>query len=259
MADIDRTPFPVGGAFRDAGDVLIRRGPILFLLSALLAPPGTIAAAWLRQHALLPVTHVSTGSVFLFGLANGVLNWLAQAAPHALFIAAASWIVAETLEGRSPSVGETVGQGLRFFLPVLVAQGLYLLGALAGMILLIVPGIIVALMWIFVGQAVVIDRLSIVEAFRRSRALTKDHRWALLGLCAASTLAVVAVEWVIFQISTPTLAFVGAASAPINAYGVLPVLSGLTTPLSVAVMTALYIRLRGGHRGAADITAEVFA
>ncbi len=259
MADTARTPLVIGDAFRDAGEVLIRRGPVLWLLSALLVLPGTVGAAWLRQHAVLAVTDTSHGSVFLVGLANGSLNWLAQNTPYALFQAAASWAIAETLEDRSPSVGEIMTQGLRFFLPVLIAQGLYMLGAMAGMVLLIVPGIIAALMWIFVTQALVVERLGIVEAFKRSRALTKGHRWALLGLGVASTLIVVAVEWVIFQVSTPSLAFVGAASAPINAYGVIPVFSCLTTPLSIAVMTTLYMQLRSGHRGAADATAEVFA
>jgi hypothetical protein len=259
MSDTARTPLVIGEAFRAAGDVLIQRGAVLWLLSALLVLPGGIAAAWLRRHSLLPVTDTSAGSVFFIGLANGSVNWLAQAAPYALFSATASWTIVETLEGRSPSVGETVDQGLRFFLPVLVAHALYTLGAMAGMVLLIVPGLIVALMWIFVTQAVVVERLGIIEAFKRSRTLTKGHRWALLGLGVASTLAVVAVEWIIFQVSTPTLAFVGATSAPINAYGVIPLFSCLTTPLSVAVMTTIYMQLRSDHRGSADLTAEVFA
>lgn len=259
MAEADRTPLAVGDAFRDAGEVLIRRGPVLLLLSALLVLPGGVLAAWLRQHALLPADPTSAASVFFLGIANGCVNWLAMATPQALFIAAATWVTAETLEGRSPPIGETVGQGLRLWLPMLIVQALYLLGMMAGMILLIVPGIILALMWIFVGQVVVVERLGIIEAFKRSRVLTKGHRWALLGLSVASTLIVVAFEWVVFKVTAPSLAFAGAVVAPVNAYGVIPVLSWLTTPLTVVVMTTLYMRLRNGHRGAADITADVFA
>jgi hypothetical protein len=221
--------------------------------------PGAIAAAWLRKHSLLSVTDMPAGFAFLAGLANGIFNWLAQAAPHALFLSAATWTAAETLEGRSPSFGETMSHGLRFLLPVLAAEALYLLAATAGIVLLIVPGIILALMLMFVTQAVVVERLPIIEAFKRSRALTKGHRWALLGLGLASTLVVVAIEWTIFQISTPGLAFVGATAAPVNAYGVIPVFSALTTPVTTAVMIAIYMQLHRGHRGAADATAEVFA
>ena len=259
MAETARTPLVIGDAFRDAGEVLIRRGPVLLLLSVLLVLPGGVLAAWLRQHALFPVDPTSAASITFLGIANGCVNWLALAAPQALFIAAASWTTAEVLEGRLPSVGGIAAQGLRLLLPVLVVQALYLLGMMAGMVLLIVPGIILALMWMFATQGVVVERLGIVEAFKHSRALTKGHRWALLGLAVAGTLVMIAFEWVIFQLTSPSLAFAGAVVAPINAYGVIPVLSCLTTPLSTTVLTAIYMRLRSGHRGAADITAEVFA
>jgi hypothetical protein len=136
---------------------------------------------------------------------------------------------------------------------------LYLAGMMAGMVLLVVPGIIVALMWVLVIQVMIVERLGIVDAFKRSRALTKGHRWALLGLFVLYTLLVVAIEWVIFRITSPGLTFVGAANAPVNAYGVVPLFTLLAAPLSSTVMAAIYLRLRDGHRGSADVTAEVFA
>jgi hypothetical protein len=142
------------------------------------------------------------------------------------------------LEGRSPPAGETLGQGLRFALPVLAVQVLYLLGTVAGTLLLVVPGIIVALMWIVAPSALVIERLGVVDAFKRSRAVTKGHHWALLGLIVVYTLVVVALEWVIFRITTPGLSFVLAAAAPVNAYVVVPLFTALTAPLNCVVMTA---------------------
>ncbi len=243
----------MGDAFRDAGRVLVQRGLVLLLLSAALVFTGTAGAAWLRSHPLID------GTGFFVGMGNWLIDWLAMAAPHSLFIAAASWTVAQLLEGRSPPLVETLSQGLRLFPPVLAVQVLYLLGTVAGALLLVVPGIILALMWMLAPSALIVERLGVVDALKRSRALTKGHRWALLGLVLVYTLVVVALEWMIFRITTPGASFIQAAAAPVNAYGVVPLITVLTAAVSCAVTTAIYMRLREGHRGSADVTAEVFA
>jgi len=253
MAAAHRTPLAMGDAFRDAARVLTRRAPVLLLMSMALVFTGTAGAAWLRYHPPLG------GAGVLVGLGNWFADWLTMVIPHSLFISAASWTVAEVLEGRSPTAGETLGQGLRLALPVLAIQIIYLLGTIAGALLLVVPGIIVALMWILAPSALIVERLGIADAFKRSRALTKGHRWALLGLMVVYTLAVVALEWMIFRITSPGMSFVLAATAPVNAYGVVPLFTALTAPLNCVVMTAIYMRLRSGHRAPADVTAEIFA
>lgn len=253
MAEFPRTPLVLGDVFRDAGRVLTRHGLLLFLLSIALTFSGALAAAWLRQH---PVFH---GLGWQFGLSNGVLSWLVAAAPHSLFIAAAIRATAQALDGKNPTLAETIREGLRFAVTVLVAQTLYLLGMMAGMVLLIVPGLILALMWLLVTQVLVVERLGLREAFGRSRALTKGHRWMLLGLLVGYTVVVVALEWIIFRITAPGTTFVLAAAKPINAYGVVPLITTLLAPVSTVVSTTIYLRLREGHRASADVTAEVFA
>ncbi len=71
------------------------------------------------------------------------------------------------------------------------------------MVLLVVPGIIVALMWSFVTPVLVVERTGLIDTFQRSRDLTRGHRWALLGLIVVYSLVVVALEWAIFQVSAP--------------------------------------------------------
>ena len=243
----------MGDVFRDAKRALLQCGPVLLLLSLALILTSSIGAAWLRLHPLL------AGAGFSISLTNGFVTWQIQAAPLSLFIASATWAVAEVLEGRSPVLGEALSNGMRFFFPVLIVQGLYLLGTMAGAMLLIVPGVIVVLMWLLASQAMVVDRLDVRGAFKRSQALTKGHRWALLGLIIAYSLVVLAIEWVIFQITAPGMSFIQAFVTPINAYGVGPLLTVVTTLLSNTVLTAIYLRLRSRHRGSADLTAEVFA
>jgi len=84
-------------------------------------------------------------------------------------------------EGRMPEVrmlGQTEGFGM-----YLAASVLVLLGVLAGFILLIVPGIILAIMWQFFGYVIVEDPTKgPVEAMRRSAEITRGRRWQLFGL-----------------------------------------------------------------------------
>lgn len=243
----------MGEVLRDVRRVLYQRGLVLLLLSVALVYPSLAGAAWLRLH---PPVH---GTGLFVGFLNWLVEWLAEVTPQSLFIATTCWTVGQVLEDRSPTGGDMLRQGFRFFAPMLAVQILYVLGMMAATLLLVVPGIILALMWMVAPSALVIERLGIVDAFKRSRALTKGHRWALLGLVVAYFLPLIAIEWVIFQITSPGLAFVAAVRAPINALGVIPSMTVVTSLLSTTAIAAIYMRLRSGHRGAADITAEVFA
>ena len=252
MTAVNRTPLVLADVFADTRRVLTRNGP-LFLLALVVIYPSTAATNWLGRHPAVD------GSGLLIGLANAGITWLVQVLPSSFFIAATAWITARTLEDRDIAPIDALREGLRFTLPLLVVQALFLLGMLAGMVLLIVPGVILALMWTLASPALVIERLGITEAFGRSRALTKGHRGAILGLCVTATAIMFGLEWLIFQLTAGGKSFVLAAAMPLNAYGVIPLIGALTTPISMVATTAIYLRLRHGHHGPADVTAEVFA
>jgi uncharacterized membrane protein len=84
-------------------------------------------------------------------------------------------------EGRTPEMGmllRTEGFGNYAVASILVA-----IGVVVGFVLLVVPGIILAIMWHFFGYAIVQDpSTSPTEALRRSAEITKGHRWQLFGL-----------------------------------------------------------------------------
>jgi hypothetical protein len=253
MTTVNRTPLVLGEVFTDTRRVLTRNGPFLLLLALVVIYPSTAATNWLGRNPAVD------GSGVLIGLANSGLAWLTQVLSNSFFIAVTAWITARTLENRDAAPGEALREGLRFTLPVLIVQALFLLGMLAGMVLLVVPGVILALMWVLVTPALVVERLGITEAFGRSRALTKGHRGTLLGLLLAATAIMVLGEWLIFQLTAGGKTFFVAAGMPINAYGVAPLIGALTSPISMVATTAIYLRLRHGRHGSADVTAEVFA
>lgn len=84
-------------------------------------------------------------------------------------------------EGRMPEVRmllETDGFG-----PYLVASIFVGLGVLAGLVLLIVPGIILAIVWHFFGYVIVQEPgTRATDAMRRSAEITRGNRWQLFGL-----------------------------------------------------------------------------
>jgi len=76
---------------------------------------------------------------------------------------------------------ESLNVALRSFWPLI---GLALAGLLilVGLILLIVPGLILSTLWFVVLPACVVEQLGPWTSLRRSRELTRGHRWKVLGL-----------------------------------------------------------------------------
>ncbi len=85
------------------------------------------------------------------------------------------------VEGREPDVRmilETDGFG-----PYLVASILFGIAVAIGLFLLIIPGLILIMMWMFFGYLIVEQpTTSATEALRRSAEITRGHRWPLFGL-----------------------------------------------------------------------------
>jgi uncharacterized membrane protein len=102
--------------------------------------------------------------------------------------------------------------------PFLKYLGMYILVALVigiGLILLIVPGIIFALMFMFAPFIVIERELGPIDAMSESSRITRGHRWPLLGLLGLLILINVAgllalVVGLLVSIPVSTLALVHA-------------------------------------------------
>lgn len=84
--------------------------------------------------------------------------------------------------GKAMSIGAAFEAGIKLFLPLLGLGIVIGLGTVLGMILLIVPGIILAVMWSVATGAVVVEGRGVMESLQRSRDLTRGHRWPIFGL-----------------------------------------------------------------------------
>jgi hypothetical protein len=84
-------------------------------------------------------------------------------------------------QGGVASFGDCVSGGVRMFLPLLGLSILWWLGVMAGLMLITVPGLILLTMWSVSAPALVAENSGVINAFGRSRALTKGVRWPIFG------------------------------------------------------------------------------
>lgn len=182
--------------------------------TAATAPQGEFRVGAVMSRALailssnvlkfLPLTAIvalpDLGALISPGLVNGA----AQRNPQAVFTAGvvmaflASIIVFtflnvltqavvlygsfQALRNRPVRIGESLQKALSRVLPIIGLSLCVAIGGVFGLLFLIVPGVILMLMWSVALPACVVERLGPFQSMSRSSALTKGHRWKLLGI-----------------------------------------------------------------------------
>jgi hypothetical protein len=173
------------------------------------------------------------------------------------------------LNGRRVVVGESLKVGLRNWLPLLGLAILMGLGLMIGFVLLIVPGIILAVMWSVAVPAKVVEKIGVMAALQRSRDLTRGRRWAIFGLFVLYVIAVWIVEMVIMAAFMPFMLAKGLPTAEtaagftssINIVSLVasPLIATITTLVTTAGGATLYSELRGTREGVGpEALASVF-
>lgn len=110
-----------------------------------------------------------------------------------------------------------------------------------GLILLVVPGIYIAISFFFVRQEIAVADKNFVDALGDSWSLTEGNRWELLGLA----IIVVVIN---FVASSPTLVLFFLSQEVASVVSV--VVSAATTVFGMAVATRAYVQVRDGGEAA---------
>lgn len=154
---------------------MYRAAPLAFILVALIST--------LPEEVLLVVSQItygtSTGS--LRGRLQEVIGLLPQLLLGPLAIAATVLIVMQMLNGRPPDAGaalERVGEHFWTLVAVIVITSI---GIVLGFIAFVIPGIYLAVLWLFAPIVSVTEHLSVRASLRRSAALGKGRFWWILG------------------------------------------------------------------------------
>jgi len=137
-----------------------------------IAPGGGMA--FFRQIMLQTAVYVVFGFILQAALVQGTITYL---------------------NDERPGLGQSFSSALKSVGPLVVIALLSVLGMAAGMMLLIVPGIILALMWAVVVPVLVVEKTGITETFGRSRALTKGYRGKIFLMVLMYLLVALAISF----------------------------------------------------------------
>lgn len=143
--------------YRDRAGLLLPVGFWLFLVSA--------------------IVEATAGKTLLFPIALVV-----GLVVPTLYEGIAIGIVRDARGGRDSSVRELVGFTVPVLMPLIGATFLLAFGVLAGLVLLIVPGLYLLTIWSVVSPVILIERSAVFAAFGRSRRLVRGSGWAVFGI-----------------------------------------------------------------------------
>jgi hypothetical protein len=159
------------------------------------------------------------------------------------FLGACLFFVAfSEVSGRKASFGEVASNGAKLFLPLFAVNFLSAIAIGFGLILLIVPGLMLATAWCVAGPALIAERVGITQAFGRSAELTRDNRWRIFGLFVIVIVAIVIIQAVLGAIGL-AFAGVGVILSPAR-IAVAVVYTAVQTAINYTGLAVLYANLR---------------
>jgi hypothetical protein len=99
-----------------------------------------------------------------------------------LITAMALFVLLDAADGERARFGATLQRSLDLFAPVFLVVVILAIGVVTGLMLLIIPGIYLAVRWLFAPAAVIIDGKRGIDAFQRSSDLVRNYWWRCLGV-----------------------------------------------------------------------------
>ncbi len=164
------------------------------------------------------------------------------------------------LNGRKAVFGDCLSTGMRFLLPVLGVSILTGIAVVLGFVLLIVPGVLMALAWCVNVPVVVVERRGVTATFSRSADLTRGCRWPILGLSVAYLLVALLID-AVGVVASRGFSVAGLAAGGFNpaAWIVLTIVQVAQALVGAAGIASIYYELRSNKEGvSAQQLASVF-
>ena len=180
MAVLDSAEdFRVGRVFSRLFDALFANLAVFLPLAALLTIPTLLLTLYtstnLANMGITPAGEIAPGGgMTLFRMA--MLRMALYVIFGFILQAALVQGTITYLNDERPGLVQSLTSALKSVVPLVIIALLSMLGVFAGMMILVVPGIILALMWAVVVPVRVVEKTGITETFGRSRALTKGYR-----------------------------------------------------------------------------------
>jgi hypothetical protein len=165
-------------------------------------------------------------------------------------VTAATVIVVQAL-GRgapAPGTGAALRAGARVFPRVLGAVLLYIVAVMAGFVLLVIPGIWLAIRCYFAAQAAVVDEVGPAAALRRSSELVHGSWWRTLGCLLATGL-------LFGLLGSAAIGLIGELGSSALYVAGLIVVEAIALALTAIFATLLFFDLRARRERSVDTLA----
>lgn len=260
--------FDIGRVIQQTFAVLGRNIVTFSILGVVLVGIPTAIVGFLQFGMMRSQISAFQSGTFNFtpGYISGAsLGALAALITSAILQGALIYATLQDLNGERPSVGASLATGLRNFLPLLGVTLLFVLAVAGGMILLIVPGIMIAVAWCVAGPALIADRTGITGAFGRAAELTRGNRWQIFGLFVIVWVALLIIGMIFNAIlgvsmmgGNPAQALERVLSPTFLIFSVIR--STIGAVVSATAIAVIYVELRRAREGAGpEWLADVFA
>lgn len=179
MAIVDSpADFQIGRVVSRTFNVLASNAPVFLGAAALLTFPilllSFLSGGYPTPGAAATALHggmLTVAAVLIFSFVGGVLL-------QAVLMQA----TVTYLNREKPALGKCLATAFGLFFPLVGLTILFSLGLGLGIILLVIPGVMLLTAWVVVVPVRVSEDVTVADAFGRSRALTKGHRWKIFAL-----------------------------------------------------------------------------
>ncbi len=210
----------------------------------------------LIMGVLLAVINYLFNSGGSFGVLN-VVALLVVMVINSVCLSAMIYRIGNQANNVEDNMGDSINVGLRKFLPFFLASLLYMVAMMLGMVLLIIPGIYVAVALSLFVYLLVNEDQGVVGSLTQSHALVKGNWWR--------TFIVTMVPALLIGVANFAVAFILTMALGVNEHGVSPIaasvsqlISALAYPFFYSVGYVLFNDLKLSHSGS-DLEARLGA
>ena len=176
-------------------------------------------------------------------------GWLLSLFGGYLLQAAIVYLTVNALSGRTVTLIEALGAAIGKMLPLLGLAVLIFLGTMLGMVLLVIPGIIVAVIFCVAAPVLVMEKTPVFASLGRSRELTKGFRWPVFGLFVIYMIVATVISGTVTGISVATGGAMNGTGNPVVTMIFTPLIAIIQSIIGSAGIAALYYELRTAKEG----------
>jgi hypothetical protein len=231
--------FRVGPVFSRTWSVLSRNFLTFVVVSAIPSLLGLfvgVVAAMLMPQPTPGADPFQNPGALVVGVVVLMLFLVLQTLVQAVLL----YATFQVMRGRPIDLAESARIGLRRFFPVVgIAIIVPVLAGLASL-LLVFPGFMLYTMWFVATPVCVVEQLGPVDSLKRSRMLTKGHRWKIFGIFVLLSLIFGVGEGVVSVVATGGLPSGPPATVSVSIPTGLTSVADIVNLLWNVVSTAFY-------------------